>query len=35
VKNGWQLEQTSTFMTGFTLIVLKLLPQAQLTVDSI
>jgi hypothetical protein len=34
VKKGWQLEHTSTFSTGLTLRVLKLLPQAQLTVDS-
>src|SRR5947209_13270871 len=35
VKNGWHFEHTSTFRTGLTLSVLKLLPQAQLTVDSI
>src|ERR1700737_5026073 len=34
VKKGWQFEHTSTFSTGLMLRVLKLLPQAQLTVAS-
>jgi len=32
--NGWQFEHTPTFNTDLTLNVLKLLPQAQLTVAS-
>ena len=34
VKNGWHFEHTSTFNTGLMLNVLKLFPQAQLTVAS-
>lgn len=34
VKNGWQLEQTSTLMFGFVEAVLCTAPQAHTIVDS-